>query len=292
MPIYGQTPPYLGETTFANRANLSGTIPTNAEQFFSDIGPNGTRMRWTGTLWVPTGGDRIYMGGNGIPLAIPPGNGSTVGLMGNNGAISALTGMPMTLSSAYIYLPANAIYAGSAAGFYYFVGSSATAGTVYQETYNGVGKPVAPTSPTPWVTTGPGYFTQSTSVITMLAGFNMPGNLLGNDGELLARIDLAIPNNTNNKTVNARLGASIYWTDTNQSVTYRSWSFAIKNMGSKTSQIITRNGVSIGSSSTGGATTIRTIDTSTDKDISIGGQLAVNTDYIILLGSCFEAIPA
>src|SRR6185369_16428390 len=106
------------------------------------------------------------------------------GTMGNNCAISVMTAMVRTYSSgAYIWLPAGAIAAGvpAAASWYWFVGSSTTAGTCYNSTYTS-GVPV-PGTLTAFSTTGPGGFTGSTATVTALS-VTVPANSMGPTGRL------------------------------------------------------------------------------------------------------------
>lgn len=97
----------------------------------------------------------------GIPFVV-----ASSGSMADNGAISGLTALPETYSGGcYLYLPANAISAGSAAGWYWAVMSSTTAGTVYNSTYT-TGIPAAGTA-TAFATTGPGAFTGHTGAVAV-----------------------------------------------------------------------------------------------------------------------------
>lgn len=84
------------------------------------------------------------------------------GSMGNNGALTGHTAFPRTNSGGvYLYLPANAIAAGSAAGLYWAKFSSTTAATVYNAVYT-TGIPLVGTD-TAFVTTGPGAYTGDTA---------------------------------------------------------------------------------------------------------------------------------
>lgn len=129
--------------------------------------------------------------------------------MGNNGAISTLPVLPTTYSGgAFIYMPANAIFAGSTAGWYWFVASSTTAGTVYNNTYtSGDPKLAVPATPTPFVSTGPGLVTQTTSQIASLQHI-VPGNSMGPNGRVdqLARWNAV---GTVGKTVSIGFGGPI-----------------------------------------------------------------------------------
>lgn len=128
------------------------------------------------------------------------------GTMGNNGAVSAMTALPRTFSGgAYLYLPANAISAGSAAGWYWFVASSTTAGTVYNCTYTS-GTPRICTA-TAFSTTGPGAFTGDTGTITSVS-ITIPGGLMGPSGRIEAQMTGSNNNSAGAKTRKMKYGGT------------------------------------------------------------------------------------
>jgi hypothetical protein len=114
---------------------------------------------------------------NGIPFVVP-----SSGLMGDDGALSGIAVVGAAYANAYVYLPANAISVGSAAGWYYAIFSSTSAATVYNNTYT-TGLPVVPTSPTAFSTTGPGAYVQ---VAAPAINFNLtlPANTLTSYGRI------------------------------------------------------------------------------------------------------------
>ncbi len=134
------------------------------------------------------------------------------GSMGNNGAVSAMTALPKTYSNgAYLYLPAGAICAAcaasvggagvgnaSAAAWYWFVGSSTTAGTVYNFTHTGTGTPVLGTA-TALAETGPGAFTGVTGVVNAIT-IAVPANLMGASGRIESRASWVQNGTAGNKT--------------------------------------------------------------------------------------------
>lgn len=130
--------------------------------------------------------------------------------MGDNGAISTLPVLPTTYSGgAWLYLPAGAIFAGSAAGWYWFVASSTTAGTVFNNTYT-AGDPILaiPASPIPFVSTGPGLITQETvSTITAL-NRQLFGGALGKNGSLAMDVIISVAPTASNRVWEVRLGAT------------------------------------------------------------------------------------
>src|SRR6478735_660988 len=116
-----------------------------------------------------------------VPFIMP-----TSGSMANNGVLTLSVALPVAVANGYIYLPANAIVAGSAAGWYYATFSTTTAGVVFNNVYTPAtdGVPVVPASPTAFVTTGPGAFT---AVVTAQDGptFTLPADTMGPNGKIV-----------------------------------------------------------------------------------------------------------
>jgi hypothetical protein len=130
------------------------------------------------------------------------------GTMGNNGAISAMTALPRTFTEgAWLYLPAGAVAAGvpSAASWLWFVGSSTTAGTVYNSTYTS-GQPTVGVQ-TAFVTTGPGAYT---GIITTISGpvITMPANMMGINGSVHLRWGFEANNSAGAKTTWFKFGSA------------------------------------------------------------------------------------
>lgn len=94
-----------------------------------------------------------------LPVGIP-----SSGSIGDNGALTGLTAFATTYPNIYLFFPAGAIAAGSAAGFYFCQMSSTSAGTIFNNPLASGTTPAIPATPTPFVTTGPGAYTQSTTL--------------------------------------------------------------------------------------------------------------------------------
>lgn len=144
---------------------------------------------------------------NAIPVFL-----QSSGSIGNNGALTAITALPVTYPSIYLYFPVNAIAAGVAAGLYYCVMSSTTAGTIYNNVYDpslGV-LPTIPSSPTAFSTTGPGAYTQTTAADITLVGVTIPGGSMGASGvlDIISSWESAT-NNANAKTTKVKIGATL-----------------------------------------------------------------------------------
>jgi hypothetical protein len=129
------------------------------------------------------------------------------GTMGNDGALSGFTAVAAAYPNAYVYLPAGAIASGSAAGWYYAVFSSTTAATVYNNAYSS-GTPAIPASPTAFVTTGPGAFTQTTGSLITAYALTIPGNTIGPNGSIRVTGAISYDNDGNSKTLGLSYGGT------------------------------------------------------------------------------------
>ena len=219
---------------------------------------------------IPQIGHQILQS-TAMPIIIP-----SSGSMAANGAVTLTTALPNIYPDIYLYFPAGAVYAGSAAGFYYCVMSSTTAGTVYNNIYiPGTNEPDIPVSPTPIVAAGPGAYTQSTSEITAVSE-NIVGGSMGKKGIVKNELTSFNNNNTNNKTIKCKFGGTQIYSIVS-TTTLRSLSkSAIVNR-----ERVDRQAVSPlvdGYSAT--APSIYSIDTGVNQVLIITLQLAVATDYI------------
>jgi hypothetical protein len=152
---------------------------------------------WNGTVWESPNPIVLQPSG-GLSFVLP-----SSGTMANNGAVTLTTALPYTYSACWMYFPANAIQAGSTAAWYYTVMSSTTVGTVFQQNVSGTfatstGSSLAPTSPTAWVSTGPGAFTQTTGEIPAIT-WALPSNLLTPTAEFCISYRLNCPSNANGR---------------------------------------------------------------------------------------------
>lgn len=137
------------------------------------------------------------VGDNKIVSAVPMYVAAT-GTMANNGAVTLGTAMTRVFNGGlWLHLPASAISAGSSAGWYWTVMSSATVGQVFNSTYTS-GVPRIGTA-TAFATTGPGAFTGETGSVTAMT-YSLPANSLGIYGGGEGLIIWSGTNNANNKT--------------------------------------------------------------------------------------------
>ena len=146
----------------------------------------------------------------GAPVLIPQS-----GTMAANGAVTfgtaiSLDGGAVLTDGLWAYFPAGAVYAGSAAGFYWMTMSSTTAGTVYDTMYEpGVTSGERPSSPTAISAAGPGAYTGETATI-VAASATLPGGALGLNGSLRVTQAASTNNNANSKTSWTYINSSAY----------------------------------------------------------------------------------
>lgn len=278
MPIYaGKIPTF----TFATKPAASAFV---GQAFISDVGVNGSIWFSNGTAWIHEA--PIIVAQSGVPIILP-----SSGTIGNNGALSAITALPATFTSCYMYFPVDAIAAGVAAGLYYVVMSSTTAGTIYNNTYTS-GTPTIPSSPTAFATTGPGAYTQTTGADITLLSNTITGGLLGDNGWLRIKTLLAHINNANAKGVKNILAAQTISNVAGASALCSEQERVIRNSGATNKQVTMQltTGGPIGN---GGGTSVVNfaIDTTSNMTLVQAGQLATATDWILVSFMSVEAIP-
>lgn len=210
------------------------------------------------------------------------------GTMGNNGALTLTTALPTTFGKAYIYLPANAIASGSAAGWYYAVFSSTTVATVYNNTYTS-GTPAPPSPPTPFVTTGPGAYTQTTGAAITAYSLTIPGGKIGPNGTVRITKATFYNNSAGAKTQTDRFDGNLFSSSAPTTTTNYGTVTGFANLGvtNAQGQLLSANGAT--GATTGGA--FMAVDTTVDKNYTLTFQLATATDYVMLVSLEVELIP-
>lgn len=189
------------------------------------------------------------------------------GTMGNNGALTLTTALGTTYANAFVWLPANAISASSVANWYYAIFSSATAATVYNNTYGG-GTPAIPGSPTPFVTTGPGAYTGASTAQTAYS-LSIAGNTINLNGGLRVSLAGSYTNTAANKTFVLTYGGTAFGSAVVTTTTTLATVWGFKNTGILTAQtgLTAPNATPYG---TGTTTFDRgTIDTSASQALAV-----------------------
>ena len=225
----------------------------------------------------------------GVSIGIAPS-----GTMAANGAVTLGTALNVTYSGGlWLYYAAGAVFSGSAAGFYWTVMSSTTAGTVYNNTYvPGTSSFDIPASPTAVVDAGPGAFTGVTSEITAIS-VTVPGGLMGKHGSLRWSLLFTHNNSANNKVLTHKFGAVSIATSSRTTTTASRESNCVINAGRADKQIANVGGIAF----TDGNTTvpnpsIQSIDTGVDKVLSFTLTHGTATDFATLDRTVVEVLPS
>lgn len=225
----------------------------------------------------------LVIGHSRVPFVIP-----SSGTMGNNGALSGITAVAQAYPAAYVYMPAGAIAAASAAGWYYAVFSSTIAATLYNNVYT-AGTPSIPASPTAFVTTGPGAYTQTTSGVQAFA-MTVPGGLIGINGGLRATIMSANNNSANTKGALFKYGGTTFFSSFPTTTLTLGLCSGFVNCGSASQQAtITASSGFVGASSA--APTFATVNSAAAQTAGVTLQLANAADTVTLIAATLELLP-
>lgn len=213
-----------------------------------------------------------------VPRAIP-----SSGSIAANGALTLTTFFAATYSGGiYLYFPANAVYAGSPAAFYFTIMSSFNVGTIYAETYTS-GNPIVPANPTAIVAAGPGAYTQSTTEITLHTSL-IPAGAIGNNGMLQTTFSWSNNNNADTKTLSVKLGGTTTWSRGRTTTISEANMMELANRGRLDRQVeITnlQNG-SVWAGAVGSAKSTYSINTAVDVDHIVTGSVSAGASFILL----------
>lgn len=228
------------------------------------------------------GGVQYVLCQSGIPFIKAPS-----GSMGNNGAITAMTALPGTYADgAYIWLPAGAVAAGvpAAGTWYWYVGSSTTAGTVYNSTYTSGCPAIGVT--TAFATTGPGAFTGDTATVTGPT-FTVPA--MGINGRYEAEVAWTVNSTAGTKTMNARYGATSFMAPGITTQTADVTRGYIQNRGVQNRQVTAyTNNMSVGSGTS--TSTPSTVNSAIAQTGDVLLLCSVATDFIVLESYAFRIL--
>lgn len=213
------------------------------------------------------------------------------GSIGNNGALSGITALPVAHSwGCFMYFPANAIAAGVAAGFYFVVMSSTSAGTIYNNTYT-TGVPAVPATLVPFVTTGPGAYTQVTTAVDM-ATITIPAGRLGTAGRIIATPAFIFVNSATTKTLSMVFGGTSLYSKNRTTTTTELPFLDVRNRGVTGRQLSAWGSAGLPAISNTGGVVNSAVDTTVDVPLIFRGQLsAVATDYLVLECGAVEVWP-
>ena len=191
------------------------------------------------------------------------------------GAITGLTALPYVPSGVvFVYCFAQT---GLLEGLYYARFSSTTACQLYTD----VGGTITPTG----ITAG-AYVGGTTEAI--LTSIIIPGGSMGANGMIRAQSSWGCSNSANNKTARTRLDGVLFGQQSQTTVASFSMMNGIKNRGNPAIQFQASSGSggpanALGSNSSSSSNNAQTaINTSVDTTLTVRGQLAVATDFLVL----------
>lgn len=215
--------------------------------------------------------------------------------MGANGALSAIATLTAVYPNCYLYFPAGKAFSGSAAGWYYAVMSSGTAGTVYNNTYT-TGTPTIPASPTAIADAGPGAYTQTSGSGIDAYKLVIPGNTLGiNDRLRFTASILQVSNANATKLCSHIMGATTFRNPAlTVSVLNFNDEFELVAQGSQSAQTVTpaaaTDALAFGGVNT--TPTLYTLDFTASQTFKVTLQITtVATDYVGIESLLVERIP-
>jgi hypothetical protein len=216
---------------------------------------------------------------------VPAGNAPS-GTMAANGAVTLGTALPYIMPSLFLYFPAGAVFAGSAAGFYYCQMSSTTVGVVYNNLMGVI--PVTPANPTPIVAAGPGAYTGVTTALTVFS-CQVPANTLLPNGQLRVNYGAVYTNSAGNKTLARTLGGNTLATSTRTTNARDSSTERVYALSA--SRLLYQPASDSTTASTSGAS-LFTLDLTQDQTYNWISTAVTATDFMLLTSLCIEVLPS
>ena len=209
--------------------------------------------------------------------------------MGNNGAFSAVTAVATAYPNSYVWFPAGAIAAsgtGSAAGWYYTVWSSTTAGTAFNNTYTS-GTPTIPGSPTAFSTTA-GALVQTTGSNIAAYTLAIPGNTIGVNGSIQVTGGTSYNSSVGAKTATLNYSSYSPGAVTGAANAGQGFAGGFSNRGVANVQVsLTNNALNTGNF----GPAVGAIDSTSSQNLVMNMQLATATDTMTLENIVVQLIP-
>ena len=222
-----------------------------------------------------------------IPLIIVPN-----GTVATSGVITLGTALPVIYPNAWVYLPAGAIV-GGLQGLYFCQFTSTTVGQIFTN-FNNNSLPFVPdiiNNPIPAIGSNAGY-TQVTLADLVLSSIVIPGGMMGINGSLRVNFLGSHNNSAGGKTYELKLDSTVIMNPGATTSVSISTQNVIRNRGVLNSQICLQTANNNGFGTAAIINPILSINTAIDKILTIGGYLAVATDYMIIEGFSIEILPS
>jgi len=221
-----------------------------------------------------------------VPVVIP-----SSGTIATAGTVTLTTALPTTYAGAWMYFPATAFSGTVAAGLFWVVMSSTTAGTVYQTSVVPATpfEAFIPTETLVAVVGSNAAYTQTTASDLVMLRTTVPGGLMGLSGEINYNLLLTTNATANSKPVKVTIGGTDVHSASLSSNTSTVIDKAFTNRNA-TNRQVSPPLVALGHGSQTTASLYPAIETNTDFDFVITGQINTATDFIVLESSNVIAI--
>ena len=224
-----------------------------------------------------------------VPFVLPPGDGGTNGLTftGGGGGAFTLSAAPLaglfsglSGSGSYVYLPANAGGSGNAAGWYYCVFSSDTAGTLYGDQYTG-GQPQIVGSPGEFGGAPSGRITSPTSEVTAISGIDLLS--VGANGSVML-FPRVIGDTAVGHTYRIKASGTMIAIESNTSSPNVERGFVARCRGATGAVTASRLGCGIGQASNAISFDFPNVNLSENPELTVTMRISANTGCAVLLG--------
>lgn len=239
-------------------------------------------------------GGSLLVSQSGISSGIAP-----EGIIGANGALAIVgslgNGNPAVTTyteGLWLFFPAESLYAGSAAGSYWTVMSSASAGVVYDNRYLS-GALTPPETLTPIVGPGPGAYTPPLFEVTLVS-IVIPSCAMGANGTLFVVDNRVMSNSGSTKTSRARFAGNQIGQFSGSYAPGPMLGTRVWNMNRTDKQqcnSIATTGYQPFSNFAGQcAPSYLAVDTTQDQILTLTGQLALASDLLVCCSHTIEII--
>jgi hypothetical protein len=212
------------------------------------------------------------------------------GSYGNNGALTGITAVATAYPNAYCWAPTNSISAATPAGWYYCTFQSTTAATVFNNTYTS-GTPTIPGSPTAFVTTGPGAYTQTTGSNIAAYTLAIAGNTIGVNGSVAITSSQTLNNTAGLKTTTFNYGSYAFASRAIATNLSGGMVGGFSNRGVANVQVPLTSGIAGAGNAGSTGLTFGAIDSTSSQNLVANLQLATPTDTMALENIVVQLIP-
>lgn len=229
------------------------------------------------------------VGQSAVPVLNPPS-----GSVAANGALTLGTATYIVYPNLWVYLPAGAAYAASAAGFYYCVMTSTTVGTIYNTVLGATQQPYIPASPTAIGAAGPGAFVAITSGPVYVCLAVVPGGSIGANGALRVAANFGLNGGSTSSGVlfgGNGAGGLVIHSNASGALANAGYDFSIRNRGITNAQLATPQVQYADTGAFNAAPQVFAIDTLTTQYVSVQLYVGAGTMWSSLEGYTVEVLP-